>query len=472
MVVTELNLTFAEMLEAQRTDILNSPFSSFIVGDDQQIFHSNHQKCLQEQSHRSYDLRLQKRTGEFLTVRLDSLPPLPSPENPCCYFAVRDISYFKELEDKLQKEVDLRQNILDALPCAAFLLKHDTHEIVASNKAAAGRGAIAGGICYQSWSQRDSPCPWCRGSALKYDGKAHHLQFWDRGTYWDNHWIPVADDFYLHCVFDITEQEKNKAALQISNDELERQVERRSAELKQSHRRLLNSEKLAAVGRVAVAIARKFNDPLQAITNVLGGIHRRGALEPEDLPLVNLAYEEVIKLNSLVKDLREFYQPTRGKTDLFDIRFELTKIIEMKRPLLIGKGIDITAEFTENIPFIHAVADQLNTMFQNLLDNCIETCRPGDSIRISTSVEKDTVVSEFEGGGSSIDHSAMSQIFDPLNSSKATVSSRSLELTKSYAIITMHGGSIETVVDNEKSSGFKVILPIQNSTGTIDPASI
>ncbi len=205
----------------------------------------------------------------------------------------------------------------------------------------------------------------------------------------------------------------------ISNDELERQVERRSVELEQSHQRLLKSEKLAAVGRVAVAIAQKFNDPLQAITNVLGGIHRRGSLEPEDLPLVNLAFDEVIKLNNLVRDLREFYQPTRGKTDLFDIRSELEKIIEMNRPLLIDKGIDIKAEFTENIPLIHAVADQLNSMFQNLLDKSIETCCRGDSIRITTSVEKDTIVSQFESSGCSIDQSAMSQIFDPLNLSNS-----------------------------------------------------
>lgn len=471
LTISECNLTFATMVGAQRHDLQGTPFSSLIVEEDRRMFFDNHQKCLQEQVQPSFNLRLRCPKGGTLVVRCDYIPPLPSKRQTDCHISLRDINIFKEMEDKLQKEIGFRQEILDALPCVAFLIRYETHEITASNRAALLGGAIPGRKCYRTWDNRNSACSWCRGAAVKYDGKAHHLQFWDRGTYWDNHWIPVTDDFYLHCIFDITEQERNKAELQISTDELERTVEKRSAELELSQQLLHSFEKLAAVGRVAVAIAQKFNDPLQAITNVLGGIHRRGSLEPEDMPLVNLAYDEVIKLNSLVKDLREFYQPTRGKTSLFDMQTELLKIIEANKPRLSDNCIRLTANWTENMPLIHAVPEQLRTVFESLLDSCIDGSPDTTAVHITTSVEKENIVVQVEDGSRSIDHTQILQLFDPFHREQSKSFTNNFGLVKSYAIITNHGGKMETIGDEENGSGFRVTLPIRRKAGHTDLTS-
>jgi signal transduction histidine kinase len=372
-----------------------------------------------------------------------------------------------ELQDTLDKEVRLRQNILDALPCVALLLRHNTHEIVAANKAAVARGAVVGGSCYHSQGRHKLPCPWCRAPAPGQDGRANHRQFWDMEIYWDCYWIPVADDLSLHYAFDITEQEKNKTALQKANDDLRRRVGQRSAELQQAHRRLLHNEKFAAVGRVSAAIAQEFNDPLQAITNVLGGIYRRGSLDPEDMPLVDLAYREVTKLNNLVGELREFYQPVHGKTDLFDVRLELEEIIGTNRPRLAGKGITLTTQFAEEMPLLQVVAAQIREVFQTLLDNAVEACGRDDTIHISTFVDQESVVLRIIDSGRGIDQSVHAQLFEPFNSSKPKKSAKGLRLAKAQAMITMHGGTIESedlsgnVFGNGSGNGsaFKVVLP-------------
>lgn len=231
----------------------------------------------------------------------------------------------------------------------------------------------------------------------------------------------------------------------------------------QLQRLLFQSEKLAAVGRVSAAIVQQFNDPLQAITNVLGGIHRRGFIDPEDMPLVDLAYRESIKLNKMVRELREFYQPIRGKTDLFDVQLELEKIIAGNRPRLAGKGIVIDTEFAKGMPVIHAAAEQLRAVFQSLLDNGIESCGHDGIIRFATSFDQDRVVVQITDNGCGIDPSVISQFFEPCNTRDPKKWTGCLGLAKSYAIITMHGGSIETAVDSEKGSIFKITLPICNS---------
>ncbi|MGB3226268.1 MAG: ATP-binding protein [Desulforhopalus sp.] len=463
-IVTELNESLAEMLGTPRPEVLGKPLASFIVEEDQEIFFLNHRKYLEEQRRQSYKIRLKSNTGKITTVRLDYLPLFPSGEDQNHHLAVHDISLFKELGNKLEKEIQLRQNIIDSLPCLAVLLKYDTHEIIAANRAAAAEGAVTGSPCYQLWSQNDFPCPWCRVQSVKKTQKTLRRQLWNEGIYWDHYWIPIADDICLHCAFDITEWGTNKTAMEISINELEEKIDKRSTELEQARQRLQSSEKIAAVGRVSATILQEFNNPLQAISNVLGGIHRRGSLDPEDMPLVDLAYRETLKLTELVRDLREFYQPIHGKTDLLNMQAELENIINLNKQRLSDKGITITTECAENLPLIHAVAVQIKKMLQELLDAVIMICDQHAVIKISAYAEGDTLILQIEDSGCGINQYMISQISEPLNISKAKKTLKDFGLATSYAIITMHGGTIETEGDHENGSVLKVMLPIHNSS--------
>lgn len=239
-------------------------------------------------------------------------------------------------------------------------------------------------------------------------------------------------------------------------------VERRiptASEQAQTRRRHQTNERLAAVSRVSAAIAQQFNDPLQAITNVLGGIHRRGSVEQEDLPLIDLAYQEVKKLNRLALELREFYQPTLGRTDLFDIQVELEKIIAVNQQRFSDKGILLTTEFANNIPLIHAVAAQIKNVFQELLDNAIHACDKDDTIHIATLLEDDMAVVRIQDSGCGIDPAILSQLFEPFGKGRANNAKRDLSLAISYANITLHGGTIEVEIEDGKLTIFKILLP-------------
>lgn len=463
-VITEINQSLAETLGTLREKVLGKSFPSFIIEEDREIFFLNHRKYIEEQRRQSCKLRLGSKTGKTTTVRLDYLPLFPSGEDQTHHIAIHDISRLKELGNELEKQIQLRQNILDELPCLAVLLRYDSHEIIAANRVASAEGgAVPGSPCYQLWSQNEFPCPWCRAQSVKKIRKTLRRQLWNEGIYWDHYWIPIADDICLHCAFDITEWGTNKTAMEISINELEEQIERRSLELAQARQRLLNSEKIAAVGRVSATILQEFNNPLQAISNVLGGIHRRGSLDPEDMPLVDLAYRETLKLTELVKNLREFYQPIHGKTDLLNIQAELKNIIDLNKLRLSDKGIIITTEFAGNLPLIHAVAVQIKKMLQELLDAVIMVCDQQTTIKISAYVERDTLILQIEDSGCGINQYMMSQIHEPLNAPKAKKTLKEIGLATSYAIITMHGGTIETVGDLENSPVLKVMLPVHNS---------
>ncbi len=248
-----------------------------------------------------------------------------------------------------------------------------------------------------------------------------------------------------------------------SQVEPEQQLGKHSPELNHTGQLFLDSEQLAAIGRVSSAIVQEFNNPLQAITNILVGIHRRGFLEPEDMPLVDLAYHEVIKLNQLVRELREFHQPTRGRTDLFDIRRELEKIIDVNKQQLSDKGIGLVMEFSQDTTLIHAVSEQIKTVFQNLLDIAMEACNRDDTIQLATSADRSALVVQIRYCDHGLDRTLTTQHFEPSNVSKSNKSDKELRLAKGSAILAMHGGTIETIAAPGKGRAFEVRIPINYS---------
>ncbi|MBN1982206.1 MAG: PAS domain S-box protein [Chitinivibrionales bacterium] len=113
-------------------------------------------------------------------------------------------------------EVNVQQILLDAFPCVALLLRPQTREIVASNKAAMEIGAVPGTYCFSIWGQRKDPCPWCLAPEVWKNKKEQHVETVILGVVWDVHWVPVSDELYMHYAFDITKRKRTEEALRES----------------------------------------------------------------------------------------------------------------------------------------------------------------------------------------------------------------------------------------------------------------
>ena len=129
-----------------------------------------------------------------------------------------DITDRKNAEQALKEKTRLNQILLDAFPCVALLLRPGTREIVASNAEAVKVGALPGTQCFRTWGQRQDPCPWCLAPAAWATGEAQHLEVEAQGIFWEAHWIPVAEDLYMHFAFDVTARKQAEAALRESEE--------------------------------------------------------------------------------------------------------------------------------------------------------------------------------------------------------------------------------------------------------------
>lgn len=129
-------------------------------------------------------------------------------------------------ENKIRDELQTRSTLLDNIPdCIALILKKKTREIVASNKFAHEIGAIPGKTCHQTCSMLDNKCPWCLAPLLWQTDQPQKTEIYHEGRYYKGVWKPLNKDYYVHYIFDITEQkqiekeiEKNRTIL--SNAEI------------------------------------------------------------------------------------------------------------------------------------------------------------------------------------------------------------------------------------------------------------
>ncbi|WP_291319748.1 PAS domain S-box protein [Desulfonatronospira sp.] len=132
----------------------------------------------------------------------------------------RDITQRKLMEKQLEEEYVLRNALLDNIPnCVALILKKDTREIIASNRAGHEMSAVPGKKCFQTVALRHDPCPFCRAPELWKSGQLQEIEVEYRGSWYKGIWAPLSDDLYVHYIFDITDRKQAEESLRSMTEE-------------------------------------------------------------------------------------------------------------------------------------------------------------------------------------------------------------------------------------------------------------
>jgi PAS domain S-box-containing protein len=260
---------------------------------------------------------------------------------------------------------------------------------------------------------------------------------------------------------DISELILIQEQLKTTNEELELRVEQRTLELQETQRQYLHAEKLSAIGKLSASIAHEFNNPLQGILSILNGLKKRAILEPEDKELLDAAISESDRIKDLIRSLQEFNRPSSGKKVAMDVHKSLNAVLLLHKSDFKNKRIAVELKYTEPMPQILAVSDQIKQVFLNLLTNAGDACQEsGGMITISTWQENDKVAVAIQDTGIGIKPEQMEHIFQPFYTTKPAVKGTGLGLSVSYGIIKQHQGKIRVESRPGEGTTFTVLLPI------------
>jgi two-component system NtrC family sensor kinase len=229
-------------------------------------------------------------------------------------------------------------------------------------------------------------------------------------------------------------------------------------QLERSQEQLIQTEKVAATGRLAASIAHEINNPLQAIHNCLHIITNRPLTEEKNAYYLNMAQQEVQRLIAIVQRTLEFYRPSKGREVLTEVNPLIESVLALTNKRLEHGKIVVQRNLSHELPKLQAVADQLTQVFLNLVINAVEVMPDGGRLTITTVSDKKRVHIRFKDEGPGINPDEAKKIFEPFYTTKHT--GTGLGLAVSYGIIQRHGGEITIESTPGQGATFIVSLPI------------
>jgi two-component system NtrC family sensor kinase len=240
-------------------------------------------------------------------------------------------------------------------------------------------------------------------------------------------------------------------------------AQRRAKEIEQSYARLLQSEKLAATGRLAMSLAHEINNPLQAVQNCLHLALESNLGEEQKINYLKLAREEVERLSLLVQRMLDFYRPSPDAQNVADIQNVMERVLALSAQKLRLNEIDLHVAETAGKLLVQIEPDQLAQVFLNLIVNAAEAMENGGQLRIASSVTDDWIETRISDSGPGIPADLQLHIFEPFYTTKPD--GTGLGLAISYTIIERSGGSIS--VDSQPGEGTTFIVKLPKASGVV-----
>jgi two-component system NtrC family sensor kinase len=245
--------------------------------------------------------------------------------------------------------------------------------------------------------------------------------------------------------------------------EREQAAERAKAyrELKSLQARLIQSEKMSSLGRMAASVAHEINNPLGAIV-----IFSCLLLEktPEDFPgrkKLETIVREATRCRDIVRSLLDFARPGLGARHTVDLGTIVRAALELLQSQDLFKEIEVALELSTTPVEIVCDSSQLQQAFTNLLVNAAEAISGRGRIAIKSwrDASSQMAAVSFTDTGCGISPESLEQIFEPFFTTKQEGHGTGLGLTIVYGIIERHGGTIK--VDSRIGQGtmFTVWLP-------------
>jgi signal transduction histidine kinase len=237
-------------------------------------------------------------------------------------------------------------------------------------------------------------------------------------------------------------------------------------ELEKTQVQLLQSEKMASLGKLAAGVAHQLNNPLAGIT-----LYTRLVLEDYDLEegarkdLLRVL-EDAERCRDTVKELLEFTRQTRHLMQPHDINRAITRTLFLleNQPLfqniIIEKGLDPV------LPAVYSDIQQLNHLFMNLFLNAAQAMEGKGELSVKTVfiAEKELVRIEISDTGPGIPENILPHIFAPFFTTKPVGEGTGLGLSLAYGIVENQGGKINARSVPGEGATFIIELPAMSKT--------
>ena len=254
----------------------------------------------------------------------------------------------------------------------------------------------------------------------------------------------------------------NQSALAIENSRLYTNLQEINAQLLNAQNRLIQSEKLAALGEVVASIAHEIKNPLVSIGGFARRLERNLKENTSEKKYMRIVLKEVHRLENVLNQTLVFSRDLPPPSSPQDVN----RIIEESLSVLEGefqeKNITVTKDLDPHLPSLISDAQQMKQIFLNLFVNAVQAMGSNGQLRVKTfsgeRAGKQTLQVEVGDTGGGIPQKNLDNIFNPFFTTKHDGTGLGLAIT--HKIITRYGGEVEVINHPGVGVTFAIRFPL------------
>jgi len=284
---------------------------------------------------------------------------------------------------------------------------------------------------------------------------------------------PIVKDVLLNAVGRAAEKkrltdEKRRLELEIKRyaEELEARVDERTAELIETHKRLVTQERIAALGRAAAQVAHEVKNPLAGL--LLYSLHLKGKatnFSESEIYLVDKIVETINHLNNRVEQILGFARPVSLALRSVNLNDMVNDVLELLRPQLTANNVEVHLATDHQAANGMFDESSMRGALMNLILNAIEAMPNGGSLSVTIGRSDNELRLEIKDSGRGIGEEEAKKIFEPFYTTKT----QGLGLGMPYAkkVIEQHAGTISFNSKLGEGTTVAISMPTQTEVANV-----
>ncbi len=254
-----------------------------------------------------------------------------------------------------------------------------------------------------------------------------------------------------------------QTGLAIQNANLYQETDHTLKELKIAQNKLLETEKMAVLGRLTSNVVHEIGNPLAAIMNSVDVLTQKLSLEGKLQELLTIIRWETERLHRTIEELREFSRPRTIQPQ--SIRLEE---IVRKSIIILNQDLDLTwqrcirTSYAKDLPRAWADSDAIEQVLLNLLKNALQAIAEEEQIKVKLSLRtlknKSYLCVQVSDQGPGMSEEVRKKLFEPYYTTKARGMGLGMYIVKQ--IVDAHKGVIRTRSVEGKGTSISVYLPV------------
>ena len=224
-------------------------------------------------------------------------------------------------------------------------------------------------------------------------------------------------------------------------------LEQTDAALFEHRRRLVQSEKLSAIGELAAKLAHEVLNPLAGMKAAVQLLERQGAAAPGGGPVVDTARaldHEIMRVEGLVRRLMNYARPLAPRVEIARVGTLVDAAVDAAAPILSRRGVRVERREGSDLPPLEVDPQLITQALVNLIVNAVEATAPGGSIEVEVarapSNGRDEIAIRVSDRGAGFTPVQARELFKPFFTTKPE--GHGLGLAVSQNILLEHGGRI------------------------------